>query len=134
LRAKGALSRKLRPEEEISDDEPTKHPEALDTGGHIEAQGFGHRPTPWVTGDRSTPRPEGPREVLFETAPLLVKAPAALQAAQDRGGRWVPGNRPAASSLGSEVVDEENEPPSDDLRPHFAHSGYCEGDAAGVPW
>jgi hypothetical protein len=40
------------------------------TGREIGAQGFGHRPMPWATGDRSTPRPEGPREVLFETAPL----------------------------------------------------------------
>ncbi len=28
------------------------------------AQGRGRRPTPWVLGVRSTPRPEGPREVF----------------------------------------------------------------------
>ena len=71
------------------------------TGREIGAQGFGHRPMPWVTGDRSTPRPEGPREVLFETAPLPVEGSRGLSGRMIVAARWVPGNRPAASSLGS---------------------------------
>lgn len=71
------------------------------TGREIGAQGFGHRPMPWVTGDRSTPRPEGSREVLFETAPLPGEGSRGPSGRMIVAARWVPGNRPAASSLGS---------------------------------
>jgi hypothetical protein len=56
---------------------------------------------PWVTGDRSAPRPEGPREVLFETAPLPGEGSRGPSGRMIVAARWVPGNRPAASSLGS---------------------------------
>ncbi len=67
------------------------------TGREIGAQGFGHRPMPWVTGDRSTPRPEGPREVLFETAPLAGEG--------SRG----PSGRMIVAAVGSQGIG---------LRPH----------------
>jgi hypothetical protein len=56
---------------------------------------------PWVTGDRSAPRPERPREVLFETAPLPGEGSRGPSGRMIVAARWVPGSRPAASSLGS---------------------------------
>jgi hypothetical protein len=95
LPAGGVPSRGLECSERLT------KPVAGPTGREIGAQGFGHRPMPWVTGDRSTPRPEGPRENLFETAPLPGEGSRGPSGRMIVAARWVPGNRPAASSLGS---------------------------------
>ena len=68
------------------------------TGRETVAQGCGRRPMPWVTGPRAGGLKGRERFARNGSAPGVgSRGPSGRP---DRGGRWTPGNRPAASSLG----------------------------------